>query len=125
MLQMLSKVIGPIKLFGTIALAEFVNLLQMPHALVPVLLCEAARTNDGELAVALKVVATVAANVGLTWPSRVFVVCTLIRRQRGTAPAVRTDMEAVLVAFGFVFVFETVATKCAFVLFLGLVRAGW
>lgn len=39
MFQMLPEVIRPIKLFGTVTFSEFVVVLKMSNALIPVLVC--------------------------------------------------------------------------------------
>lgn len=67
-LEVLSEMIGPVELLGAIAFAELVVILQVTHALVPILFGDMphvpcrAQTRSGEL------LTTVSAGVGFTRP---------------------------------------------------------
>lgn len=107
-LEVLTEVIGAEELLGLVAFAKFVNMVEMLSARFP------ARW-VGELFTAVATnVRAVASHGGVKggfWPG-----------ERGAGPGMTTQMKGVLVAFGFVLVFEAVRTVSAAILFLGLVQ---
>lgn len=73
---MLPKVVGPVELLAGIALAEFVDILEMANPLLPVLVGDA-----GVWPVASKLLSAVSARVGFTRCCRAVVEGPLVARQ--------------------------------------------
>lgn len=115
---MLPKVVGAIKLFARVALAELVRVLKVADAVLPVQV----RNLPGVPPRSREFVPAVPARVGLARLGRAVVERALVARQRRARPAVSSDVERVLVSLGFVLVLESVAAKLALVLLLGLVN---
>lgn len=122
-LEVLPEVICPEKLFAAVALAEFVNFLEMADALFPVLVGGMARRRGPWAAtISWELLTAVAACVCLAGAVGAVMEGTVISVQSRAAPAVSAYVKTVLMAFGLVLVLESVSTKRAFVLLLRLVR---
>lgn len=110
MLQVLAKVIGTEELLCLVALAEFVDMVEMFRAKLP-----ARRIS--------KLLPTVATDVS-TVASHGRVECCFWTGKRSAGPRVTSQVKGVLVAFCFVLVFEAVGTVSTTVLLFGLVQPG-
>lgn len=75
---MLSEVIGPVELLGAITLAKLVVVLQMTHALVPVLFSDMPHVTRRGQTRSSKLLTAVSAGVGFTRPCGGFVECPVV-----------------------------------------------
>lgn len=107
-LEVLAEVIGAEELLGLVAFAKFVNMVEMLGACFPA-------RRVGELFTTVPTdVRTVASHGGVEGGFR--------PGERGAGPGMTTQVKGILVAFGFVLVFEAVRTVSAAILFLGFVQ---
>lgn len=121
-LQVLAEVVGSIKLLTRVALAEFVHILEMSDAVLQILFAHA---HDAlVLACPWEFVSTVSTDIDFTGFCRAVVERPLVPRQSRARPAVPSDMQRVLMPFGFVLVLETIPAEGALVLLFGLVDPG-
>jgi hypothetical protein len=124
MLQMLAKMIRAIKLFAAVAFPKLVNFLQVAYTLLPVLVTDVPRRRGPRAAATPgELFPTVATGISLARSVCAVMERAIVPAQCGTAPAVTTYMEAVLMAFCLILVLEAIATEAALILLLGLMRA--
>lgn len=119
MLQMLPEMIRTIKLLRIIALAELVHGSQMLKAVVPVWPGEI-----GEFLAAVPACIVGGTGAGLAGRGDGAVEGGLEGWEGGAGPGVAAEVEGVLVAFCFVFVFEAVVAVLAGVLLFHFVGSG-
>lgn len=123
-LQMLPEMVRPVELLRRIALPELVDVLEMPDALIPILLRRVSwRPAVLCLPAAHELLPAIPARIRLARPVGALVERAVVAGQGGTGPAVAADMEGVLVPLGLVLVLEAISAKATLILFFSFVCA--